>query len=227
MRVSALLLAIFSLILSSQAVMADSGGVGLGATRLVYHANEKQTSLDVRNTHTGSPFLIQTWLDNDAGVKTQDFVVVPPLSVLRPKSENTLRIIFTGKGLPNDRETLYWLTVKAIPQSPEQGTNTLQLAAASRIKVFYRPAGLNEKTDEAYKKISPSLSGNTLTLKNPTPYYLTLITLRVDNKEIKPFMLPPEGAVTVPGSFSGVKNISYQTINDYGAWTSLVTKKIN
>lgn len=227
MRVSGLLLAIFSLMLSPQASLADSGGVGLGTTRLVYHANEKQTSLDVRNTHTSSPFLIQTWLDNDAGVKTQDFIVVPPLSVLRPKSENTLRIIFTGKGLPDDRETLYWLTVKAIPQSSDQGENTLQLAAASRIKVFYRPAGIVEKHDEAYKKISPSLNGSELTLKNPTPYYLTLIVLRVDNKEIKSFMLPPEGAVTVPGKFSGAKNITYQTINDYGAWTSLVSKKIN
>lgn len=227
MRVTGLLLAIFSLFLSAQAAIAGSGGVGLGSTRLVYHANEKQTSLDVRNTHTTSPFLIQTWLENDAGVKTQDFVVVPPLSVLRPKSENTLRIIFTGKGLPNDRETLYWLTVKAIPQTSEQGKNTLQLAAASRIKVFYRPAGLSEKSNEAYKKILPSLNGGKLTLKNPTPYYLTLITLRVDNKEIKPFMLPPEGSVTVPGNFSNARNMSYQTINDYGAWTSLLIKKIN
>lgn len=227
MRVTGLLLAIFSLFLSAQAAIAGSGGVGLGSTRLVYHANEKQTSLDVRNTHTSSPFLIQTWLENDAGVKTQDFVVVPPLSVLRPKSENTLRIIFTGKGLPNDRETLYWLTVKAIPQTSEQGKNTLQLAAASRIKVFYRPAGLPEKSNEAYKKILSSLNGGKLTLKNPTPYYLTLITLRVDNKEIKPFMLPPEGSVTVPGNFSNARNMSYQTINDYGAWTPLLNKKIN
>ncbi|WP_342754093.1 fimbria/pilus periplasmic chaperone [Pantoea sp. MBD-2R] len=227
MRVTGLLLAIFSLFLSAQAAIAGSGGVGLGSTRLVYHANEKQTSLDVRNTHTSSPFLIQTWLENDAGVKTQDFVVVPPLSVLRPKSENTLRIIFSGKGLPNDRETLYWLTVKAIPQTSEQGKNTLQLAAASRIKVFYRPAGLSEKSNEAYKKILPSLNGSKLTLKNPTPYYLTLITLRVDNKEIKPFMLPPEGSVTIPGNFSNARNMSYQTINDYGAWTPLLNKKIN
>ncbi|WP_158784094.1 molecular chaperone [Pantoea sp. BAV 3049] len=224
MRIPALFLAICSLLLP---VVASAGGVGLGTTRLVYHAGDKQASLDIRNTHTTSPFLIQTWLDNSAGTKTQDFVVVPPLSVLRPNNENTLRVIFTGKGLPADRETLYWMTVKAIPQSESQGNNTLQLAAASRIKVFYRPAGLTEKVTEAHKKITGSLNKGQLTLKNPTPYYLTLITLRVDGKEIKPLMLPPKGSAVVPGTFNGAKNFSYQTINDYGAWTTLLSKKLD
>ncbi|MGE9551436.1 fimbrial biogenesis chaperone [Erwinia amylovora] len=224
MRIPALFLAICSLLLPA---FASAGGVGLGMTRLVYHAGDKQASLDIRNTHTTSPFLIQTWLDNAAGIKTQDFVVVPPLSVLRPNNENTLRIIFTGKGLPTDRETLYWMTVKAIPQSGTQGNNTLQLAAASRIKVFYRPAGLAEKMSEAHKKITGSLSRGQLTLNNPTPYYLTLVTLRVDGKEMKPLMLPPKVSSVVPGSFNGAKNFSYQTINDYGAWTTLVSKKLD
>lgn len=226
MRIPAILLVMFSLLLPMFA-NANSGGVGLGTTRLIYNAGDKQASLDVRNTHTTSPFLIQTWLDNDNGVKTQDFTVVPPLVVLRPNSENTLRIIFTGKGLPTDRETLYWLTVKAIPQSVEQGSNTLQLAAASRIKVFYRPVGLKENANESYNKITASLSGGKLTLHNPTPYYLTLITLRVDNKEVKPLMLSPKGSSTVSGHFNGAKRVSYQTINDYGAWTPLVSKNLN
>ncbi|MDI5829406.1 fimbria/pilus periplasmic chaperone, partial [Salmonella enterica subsp. enterica serovar Kentucky] len=32
-----------------------------------------------------------------------------------PKSENTLRIIYAGQPLPGDRESLFWMNVKAIP----------------------------------------------------------------------------------------------------------------
>lgn len=101
------------------------------------------------------------------------------------------------------------------------------MAAASRIKVFYRPVGLKENANESYNKITASLSGGKLTLHNPTPYYLTLITLRVDNKEVKPLMLSPKGSSTVSGHFNGAKRVSYQTINDYGAWTPLVSKNLN
>lgn len=224
MNKSVILFAIITFLFPS---LVRAGGVGLGMTRLVYHAKDKQTSLNIRNTDVSSPFLIQAWLSDFDGIKTQDFVVIPPLSILRPNKENTLRIIFKGKGLPTDKESLYWLTVKAIPQSVNQDRNTLQLAAASRIKVFYRPTGLSESISDAYQKITGSLNKGKLILNNPTAYYVTLITLKVDGKEISPLMLAPKTDVIVRGEFNSAKNFSYQTINDYGAWTTLISKRLN
>lgn len=222
MRISYILLTLTTLLAP---LLAHAGGVGLGATRLIYQAGDKQAALDVRNTNENDPYLIETWLDNANNVQTTDFVVVPPLAVLRPKSENTLRIMFTGQGLPQDRETLYWMTVKAIPQSAPHEKNTLQMAAASRIKVFYRPTNLPIAPNDAWKRIEGTLDTGKVTLHNPTPYYITLSSLAIDGKKVAPVMIAPKNKITLPGSFSNARTAEYQTTNDYGAITE--AEKIN
>lgn len=65
--------------------------------------------------------------------------MTPPLFVSEAKSENTLRIIYAGAPLPKDRESLFWMNVKAIPsvnKNSLEGKNVLQLAILSRIKLL-------------------------------------------------------------------------------------------
>ena len=70
-----------------------SGGIALGATRVIYPADAKQTSLSISNSDTKERYLVNSWIENSAGAKEKSFVVTPPLFVSEPKSENTLRII--------------------------------------------------------------------------------------------------------------------------------------
>ncbi|GAA3611770.1 fimbria/pilus periplasmic chaperone [Gibbsiella greigii] len=223
MRISHVLLTVATLL---SPLLAYAGGVGLGATRLVYQAGDKQAALGVRNTNENDPYLIETWLDNANNEQTTDFVVVPPLAVLQPKSENTLRIMFTGQGLPQDRETLYWMTVKAIPQSAPHEKNTLQMAAASRIKVFYRPTNLPIAPSDAWKRLEGTFNTGKVTLHNPTPYYITLSSLTIDGKKVTPLMIAPKNKITLTGTFANAKKAEYQTTNDYGAITETATINI-
>lgn len=111
--------------------VASAGGIGLGATRVIYAESASQASLPVTNSDPHERYLIQAWVEDDNGHKTRDFVVTPPLFASAPKSENTLRIMYTGKPLPQDRETVYWMSVKAIPavnKDAIKDKNTLQLA---------------------------------------------------------------------------------------------------
>ena len=197
-----------------------AGGVGLGATRMVYSGTASQSTLQVRNTHAASTFLIQSWMEDAAGTRSNDFVITPPLYVLKPSTESVVKVMFTGKALPQDRETLYWMTVKAIPQQNKTSAeNSLQFASANRIKVFYRPENLSSSANEAWKKLSGSVHGGKVTLTNPTPYYLTTINLKVDSKPVPPVMVPPKASTTLDGVYAQASTLSYQTINDYGAWT--------
>ncbi|UHM89175.1 fimbria/pilus periplasmic chaperone [Rahnella victoriana] len=206
---------------------AFAGGVGLGATRMIYSSAVTQAALDVRNTHKDAPFLIQSWIENEQGQRSNDFVITPPLYVLKPVTESVIKVMFNGKALPQDRETLYWLTVKAIPQQDKHAAgNTLQFASANRIKVFYRPAGLHENAIEAWKQLRGEVRQGKITLTNPTPYYLTTINLSVDGKAVNPVMIPPKASVALPGSFGKASTFSYQTINDYGAWTPSMTSPL-
>ncbi|MBS6124945.1 MAG: fimbria/pilus periplasmic chaperone, partial [Veillonella sp.] len=149
-KIKLLMLIIFYLIISASAHAA--GGIALGATRIIYPADAKQTAVWIRNSHTNERFLVNSWIENSAGVKEKSFVVTPPLFVSEPKSENTLRIIYAGVPLPKDRESLFWMNVKAIPsvnKNSLEGKNVLQLAILSRIKLFVRPNNLPQIPEDA------------------------------------------------------------------------------
>ncbi len=88
----------------------------LNVDRLVYKESEGDASLTVHSTEERA-YLIQSWLDaGDSTVKKDlPFVVTPPLFRLAPHSDNVIRIMYLGNGLPKDRESLYWLDVKGVP----------------------------------------------------------------------------------------------------------------
>ena len=160
------------LLLSTAGFTAQAqAGVALGATRVIYPAGQKQAQLAVTN-NDDSTYLIQSWVENADGAKDGSFVITPPLFAMQGKKENTLRILDATNGrLPQDRETLFWMNVKAIPSMDKSklSENTLQLAIISRIKLYYRPAKLALPPDQAAEKLKFRRSGSSLTLINPNP----------------------------------------------------------
>lgn len=199
-----------------------NAAVALGATRVVYPANQKQVLLPVINNDADSVFLIQSWIENVQDKKDTQFVITPPLFTMKGKKENTLRIIdATNKQLPADRESLFWINVKAIPASDEnqQSTNTLQLAIISRIKMFYRPANLSIAPDQAPAKLRFQHKGSSLALINPTPYFITVTNMKAGSRELDNVLVPPMSEELVPFPAGSSGDITYQTINDYGAFT--------
>lgn len=219
--VRGLLAGLFILALSGYSTLAQAG-VALGATRVIYPAGQKQVQLAVSNNDDDSTFLIQSWVENADGVKDGRFIITPPLFAMQGKKENTLRIIdATSDQLPKDRESLFWLNVKAIPSMDKSklSENTLQLAIINRIKLYYRPEKLAMAPDQAAGKLTFSRSGSTLTLNNPTPYYLTVTELNAGNRKLENALVPPMGKATVTLPSDAGSNITYRTINDYGALT--------
>lgn len=157
-----------------------NAAVALGATRVIYPANQKQVLLPVTNNDPASVYLIQSWIENAGDQKDTQFVITPPLFSMQGKKENTLRIInATNHQLPGDRESLFWVNVKAIPamEKDQKNENTLQLAIISRIKMFYRPTHLAMAPEEAPAMLRFRRSGSILTLINPTPYFITVTNI--------------------------------------------------
>lgn len=203
-------------------VMPAQAGVALGATRVIYPADHKQVSLGVNSNDEKNTFLIQSWVENDEGKKDGRFVITPPLFVMQGKKENTLRIIdATNHSLPQDRESLFWLNVKSIPSADKSAmkANVLQLAITSRIKLLYRPKGLNPAPDKAPEMLRFRRAAGSLTLVNPTPYFLTVTQLNAGTRILENTMVPPSGEATVKLPADAGADITYQTINDFGALT--------
>lgn len=214
-----LITALFILLCSSISTQVYAG-VALGATRVIYPAGQKQVQLAVTNNDEKGVFLIQSWVENANGQKDNQFAITPPLFSMQGKKENTLRIIdATNNQLPNDRESLFWLNVKAIPamDKSKQNENTLQLAIISRIKLYYRPTDLAIAPDKVAEELRFKRQAGTLFVTNPTPYFATVAELKIGSVKLDNVLVPPFGdaSVTVPANANG--EISFQTINDYGA----------
>ncbi|MEX3241517.1 fimbria/pilus periplasmic chaperone [Serratia quinivorans] len=200
---------------------AQAGGVALGATRVIYPAGDKQVSLSIVNTDGQAVYLLQSWLEDAAGDKTQHLLVTPPLVLINPNQENTLRILSTGAPLPTDRESLFWVNVKSVPSVDKtQQENVLQLAIVNRIKLLWRPKGLAVKVADAPAQLRFRWQGKTLNISNPTPYYQTLVDLQAGSDKLANAMVPPLGSLQVETRAPSGSEVRFSTLNDYGATTA-------
>ncbi|EQC0057003.1 fimbria/pilus periplasmic chaperone [Klebsiella oxytoca] len=207
-----------------------AGGISIQGTRIIYPSDAKQTSVLLTNNSRTDTFLVQSWVENAAGGKSTDFVVTPPLYVSKPENGNTLRLMYTGGPLPQDRESLWYFVAKAIPSVNKQdtkGQNTLILAAANRIKLFVRPAGLTPAVSEAPALLTFHRAGDRLEVRNPTPYYLTLAELKVGSGTPGTLMVPPKGQASLSLPAGKGSSVSFRTINDHGGFTPVLTRSLH
>ncbi|QGH61988.1 fimbrial biogenesis chaperone [Serratia proteamaculans] len=203
------------------------GSVVLGGTRVIYDAGKKESNISVKNP-TDKPFLVQSWVKNndDAAAKTP-FIITPPLFRLDGKKENVLRIIHTGGLLPQDRESLLWLNVKAIPSSADSDVNTLQIAVNTQIKLIYRPKNLPGTPTDAAKVLDWTLDGNQLKVTNNSPYFMNFQSVKINGQEIDSANMAPPKSTSVFKLNKTMKTgseISWKIINDYGGSSALMQK---
>ncbi|EHU82176.1 gram-negative pili assembly chaperone, N-terminal domain protein [Escherichia coli DEC3F] len=143
-----------------------------------------------------------------------------------------MRIVNITPGLPQDRESVYWVNVKAIPSKSDdsENKNVLQIAVRTRIKLFYRPAGLKGDVKTAPNELRFTRNGNQLRVDNPTVFNITFNQFFANDKEIeKAGMVPAKGAlnITLPAGVGSVSKIKYNTINDFGSSAEMITKNVD
>lgn len=206
------------------------GSVVLGGTRVIYDASKKESNISVKNP-TGRPFLVQSWVKNNNNTNDPPpFIVTPPLFRLDSEKENMLRIINTGDNLPQDRESLFWLNVKAIPSSVDKDANTLQIAVNTQIKLLYRPKDLPGNLDDAANALNWRQEGRQLKVTNNSPYYMNFHSVKINGQEIDSATMAPPKSTTTFALNKLIQNsdkISWKIINDYGGISALMQKKLD
>ena len=195
-------------------------GVIINGTRLVYQGDKKESSLGLSNPDA-TDYLVQSWVDSGGKNLTKaPFLITPPLFRLDAKEDNVLRVVRTGGNLPEDRESLYWLNIKAIPSSKQvEGVNTLQIAINTRIKLLYRPASIKGKPEEVADKLEWHREGNDLVVNNPTPFYMNFQSVTLNGQKVaKATWAVPDTSTrfALPANMSG-NTVSWSVINDYGS----------
>lgn len=229
-----LLLASLAALVCSQV----SAGVVITGTRLIYPADQKEITIKLNNDGT-QPALVQSWIDTGSVESTPTssnapFLISPPVARIDPGKGQSLRLLFTGAPVAQDKESVFWLNVLEIPPKPQdaQDLNTLQMAFRSRIKLFYRPTGLPGNASEAIEQVQWKLvearegQGMALQAFNPSAFHVSLIELNlvagsrrersedgmIAPGETRQFALP--ALTTRP---AGDSQVEFSAINDYGA----------
>jgi P pilus assembly chaperone PapD len=204
---------------------SHAGGIALGATRVIYPMGEKQVSLPITNSSESMVFLVQSWVANANGAKSADFVLTPPLFVMHPKKENTLRIMYVGPELPRDRESVFYLNSKAIPSVDKNKMkgNSLQIATQSVIKLFVRPKNLPSASVNAPKTLKCSISNNKVKITNPSPYFVSLVSFYIGKSILPNSMVPPKDSISINVPNGSTGDVTFQSMNDYGAATARQT----
>lgn len=197
-------------------------GVNIGGTRFVFPSDKQSIEVTLNNPDDQS-YLVHTkvlpadiWSGNETKLSSTPFIVVPPLFVLGSGKENKVRILSNDVSLPKDRESVFDLSLSFIP-SGKAIPGSVKMAMRSHFKLFWRPATLKGNAQEAYSLLKWRKKGNVLQVENPSPWYVTVVNLKVGgHKVIDAQMIPPFSSVNTPAVPAGSAQISWQAFGDYG-----------
>lgn len=204
--------------------------VTLLGSRVVYPAQAREKTLQFSNDDE-VPALIQIWMDIDNPKSTPEsadapFIATPQIFRMNPRSGQVVRLMYTGKGLPADRESLFHINFLQVPAAKQTDAdkNKLMLLVTNRLKLFYRPEGLVGDANHVAERLRIQRNGNILRVSNPTPYYANISyarnvtgnqSLRIEQAD----MIRPYAQVQWPLSAAlpkGKLRIELGIINDYG-----------
>lgn len=230
-------------------------GFGLNTSRVVLMAGDRTSGAPVALNNSDHVYLVQSRVypaDGVTGWPLKDvkagetktpapFLVTPPLQRVGAQGRLQLRILAVpGNRLPADRESLFFLSVKAIPSDPPaavmaQAAPRFSLALQQFVKLFYRPAGLAAQAifdGTVAPKLSVSREGNNLRFTNPTPYYITFLALTAGGKPVEASamrtMVPPLGTQTYPLPAGVVRGeVTWQLVDEFGLATKTERRTLN
>jgi chaperone protein EcpD len=234
------LLLFTSLLLLAGSVQASIQVMG---TRIIFNATEKEQSVRINNVGQ-APALIQVWLDSRKNSKIDEkenipFLINPPISRINTAKGKVLRIFQTDETVNHyakDRESLLWLNILDIPPEDEAASekNLMNIAVRTRLKFFYRPAGLKGDPIVAAENIkwgvSKTAKGYSFTGTNDSPFYISFASMKLsesgkDGVNIQGDMIEPFSSKTFEFSHEGKSSaptLVYTFITDLGA---MVTKE--
>lgn len=214
-------------------------GVVLDNTRVVFDAGKLETSMTLSNP-TRQPYAIQAWVNSasDDDSLAAPFIATPPLFRIDPRKEQGLRVLRTKGALAEDRESLYYLNIQEIPSAGTSADNVLKVALRTRIKLFYRPAGLPGAALEAGSKLHWSLvtenGQHRLRVENPTPFHVSFIGIKVakgqqEHEIYAPLMVEPFAERHYPVQQIGwtPEAVVFSTINDHGGYSQPLRRPLH
>lgn len=172
--------------------------IEINKDKFIYIESKNQEVISISN-NTNNDYFIQSWISHyDEKNETElPLMITPPLFKLEKNENYFLKIFKIDEIEKQDRETLYRVNIKRIPilSDSDKDKNLLHISINSVYNLIYRPRSIEKNAENAHEKIEfLKNKNNELIINNPTPYFITLMTiscngilLNNNSKTIPPF----------------------------------------
>lgn len=208
-----------------------SAAVTVQGTRIVHDAS-KGRDVSVRASNTGErPAMTQVWIDDGDSNSRPETVRTPfrltPAEprLLQPQQSQAYRITYAPRPseapLPTDRESVFYFNLLDIPPKPTDSAaqNLLQFAVRTRIKLFYRPAGLPGNARDAAAQLQWRADAGALQVRNASAYHVPLSTATLpDGRTLDVDMIAPgqQARFALPDGAAIPASVAFTWLDDYG-----------
>lgn len=219
-------LAALTLVTTSSAWAALS----VDQSRYIFEGDKDAVSIVVENA-SPKTYGGQTWIENIKEVDMRPtFVVTPPFFKVAGKGKQVLRVIKALEQMPEDQESIYWVSLQEIPPLNKDGG--LSVALRTKVKLLYRPARLMAGRQGAESNLAVNTVDGKTELVNSTPYIFAIADVLGENDTPLVFdqkqhetlaMFTPGDAVTLPKGTTAKKVVSIDDLGHLG--THVLTGK--
>jgi P pilus assembly chaperone PapD len=172
---------------------ASATGMVPETSVVIVEQADGEGAINIKNTDA-FPVLLLTTLVDTADDKESLLAVTPPAARVEPGKTQRVRFIVTSK-TPLKTERLKRVTFEGVPPQ-QKGKNEVRMTVRQNLPVIIRPAGL-EKDFAPWKRLKWTLSGDALTVSNPSPYVVRLGTEVQTRPDNSAWMLP--NSYVLPG----------------------------
>ncbi|MCU6175006.1 fimbria/pilus periplasmic chaperone [Citrobacter cronae] len=197
-------------------------------TRVIYPAEKKEIIVQLMN-QSSKASLVQSWIDDgDTTIPPEKisvpFLLTPPVVRIKGNSGQQIKIKKIANALPNDKESIFYFNVLDIPPNTneENSKNTLKFAMQNRLKLLYRPAGIETVTKTSIKKLALLRSGNNLNFRNDTANWITVPKIESNKIQLngKTILLPPLSSQLIKLKTNAANQYVVTIIDDRGNYVS-------
>lgn len=215
----------------STASLSTHASVTPDRTRLVFNESDKSISVTLRNNDPKTPYLAQSWIEDEKGSKiSSPLTVLPPVQRIDAMMNGQVKVqgLPDINKLPADRESMFYFNVREIPPKSNK-PNTLQIALQTRIKLFWRPKALeNVSVKNPWQhKVTLTRNGQDFIVNNPTPYFVIISNASAQKNGnpvagFEPLVMSPKTSASLKVKMASAPVLTY--VNDYGARMPLFFK---
>lgn len=156
--------------LSLLSAVVNATGMVPETSVVIVEQEDGEGAINVKNTDA-FPVLLLTTLEDIEDDKESLLTITPPAARVEPGKTQRVRFIITSKE-PLKTERLKRVSFEGVPPQ-QKGKNEVRMTVRQNLPVIIRPVGL-DKDLAPWKRLSWKLSGDALTVSNPSPYVVRL-----------------------------------------------------